>query len=52
MQAPVKLLFPLIAFIVPCTFVVLGLGARMTLELAAGEAERLRLRPGARMDPY
>jgi tight adherence protein C len=24
MEAPVKLLFPLIAFIFPCTFVVLG----------------------------
>lgn len=26
-------------------------GARTTLELAAGEAERLRLRPGSRLDP-
>ncbi|MEO6276373.1 DUF192 domain-containing protein [Roseateles sp.] len=27
------------------------IGARMTLELAAGEAERLQLRPGSRIDP-
>lgn len=26
-------------------------GARSTLELAAGEAERLRLRPGSRINP-
>ena len=36
MEAPVKLLFPLVAFIFPCTFIVIGFPVYVMMKEAFG----------------